>query len=113
MNKYEDGGTSDLGNSVIIDLDDTPIKTATGDLATDRTPLLAYPNPTTGAIFITAPRDVNNSEIAVIDITGRKVMSQKIVGISKGDPIEISLAALRPGIYVIRIDGQSVKVQRR
>ena len=113
LNKYEDGGTSNLGNTVTIDLDDTPISTATSELTAAQSPLVAYPNPTTGAIYITAPHNVNNSEIAVIDVTGRKVMSQKINGISKGEPIEISLAALRPGIYIIRMDGQSVKVQRQ
>ena len=111
LNKYEDGGTSDLGNSVVIDLDDTP--TATSELSATKAPLHAYPNPTTGAIYITAPRNIDHSEIIVIDISGRKVMSQTISNISKGEPIELSLAALRPGIYIIRLDGQSVKVQRR
>lgn len=111
LNKYDDGGTSSIGNSVVIDLDDTP--TATSEQAPKQTPLHAYPNPTTGAIYITAPSNINTAEITVTDITGRKVMSQKINNILKGENIELSLAALRPGVYIIRLGGQSIKIQKQ
>ncbi len=110
LNRYNDA-TSGIGNSVIIDLDDTP--TATSEQQRTQTPLVAYPNPTTGAISITAPSNIQNSEITVTDIAGRKVMSQKISGLLKGETIELSLAALRPGIYIIKLGGQSVKVQKQ
>ena len=110
LNKYDDA-TSNIGNSVVIDLDDTP--TATSEQLRPQTPLLAYPNPTTGTISITAPSDISNSEITVTDMSGRKVMSQRINNILKGETIEISLATLRPGIYIIRLGGQSVKVQKQ
>ena len=110
LNKY-DNATSNIGNSVVIDLDDTP--TATSEQLRPQTPLLAYPNPTTGAISITAPYNISKSEIIVADITGRKVMSQEINNIAKDETIELSLAALRPGIYIIRLGSQSVKIQKR
>jgi len=110
LNRYDDA-TSNIGNSVVIDLDDTP--TATSEHRRPQTQLAAYPNPTTGAISISAPYDIIKSEIKVLDITGREVMSQKISNIHKGNPIVISLAALRPGVYIIRLDGQSLKVQKR
>jgi hypothetical protein len=111
LNKYSDGGISNIGNSVVIDLSD-PV-TATTELKYDNAPLIAFPNPTTGMINITVPHNIENSEIAVIDVTGRKVMSRKINMIAKNENIEISLAALRPGVYIIRLDGHSVKVQKR
>jgi hypothetical protein len=49
----------------------------------------------------------------VTDMTGRKIMSQRINNILKGETIELSLATLRPGIYIIRLGGQSVKVQKQ
>jgi hypothetical protein len=110
LNRYDDA-TSNIGNSVVIDLDDTP--TATSEQLRPQTPLVAYPNPTTGNVFITASRDIDHSEIIVADLTGRKVMVRKINNIPKGENIELSLAALRPGVYIIRLDGQSVKVQKR
>ena len=114
LNKYDDA-TSSIGNSVVIDINDTPISTPTptSEQIADRTPLAAYPNPTTGAIRITASHNINNSEIVVADMTGRKAMSQKVSNISKGETFEISLAALRPGIYIIRLDGQSIKIQKQ
>ena len=111
LNKYSDGGISNIGNSVVIDLSD-PI-TATNELKYDHAPLIAYPNPTTGMINITVPHNIENSEIVVFDVTGRRVMSRKINMISKNENIEISLAALRPGVYIIRLDGHSVKVQKK
>jgi hypothetical protein len=110
LNRYDDA-TSNIGNSVVIDLDDTP--TATSEKASKQTPLIAFPNPTTGAISITAPSAIIKSEIIVMDMTGRKVMSQKINNIPKGENIELSLAALRPGVYIIRLGGQSIKIQKQ
>lgn len=110
LNRYDDA-TSNIGNSVVIDLDDTP--TATSEQLRPQTPLVAYPNPTTGAISITAPSAIIKSEIIVLDMTGRKVMSQKINNIPKGENIELSLAALRPGVYIIRLGGQSIKIQKQ
>lgn len=111
LNQYSDGGISNIGNSVVIDLSD-PV-TATTELKYDNAPLIAFPNPTTGMINITVPHNIENSEIAVIDVTGRKVMSQKINNIPKGENIELSLAALRPGVYIIRLGGQSIKIQKQ
>ncbi|MCR5453686.1 MAG: choice-of-anchor J domain-containing protein [Bacteroidales bacterium] len=111
LNNYEDGATSGIGNSVVIDLDDT--KTDTNELNSHQEPLVAYPNPTSGTIYITAPHNISSAAIHVYDITGRSVMMQNVSGVAKGEPIELSLAALRTGVYVIRLGGKTVKIQKQ
>ncbi len=113
INQYNDGAYSNIGNSIVIDLDDSPIPTAARELTPAQTPLIAYPNPTTGAISIAAPYNIGDEAIMVYDMTGRKVMSQRISNINKGDTIELSLAALRTGVYIIRLGNQTVKIQKQ
>ncbi|MBR3075504.1 MAG: T9SS type A sorting domain-containing protein, partial [Bacteroidales bacterium] len=66
---------------------DSPIPTAARELTPAQTPLIAYPNPTTGAISIAAPYNIGDEAIMVYDMTGRKVMSQRISNINKGTDV--------------------------
>ena len=111
LNTYDDGATSNFGNSVVIDLSDPT--TATSEHKQPQKTLKAYPNPSTGSIYITASHNIEHSDLIITDITGRKVMTQKISGIAKGETFEIQIDALRPGMYTIIIDRETAKIQKQ
>jgi hypothetical protein len=113
LNVYEGGATSGIGNSIVIDLNHTTTTTPTAELNPSSETLVAYPNPTSGVVYIVAPHDIRQAEILVYDLAGRKVMSQRVGGVSKGENIELSLAALRTGVYIIRIGNQTLKIQKQ
>lgn len=110
LNLYEDGGTSNIGNSVTIDLNGT--RTPTSELKPQGVQLTAYPNPTTGVISLTIPEDIASSVIEIFDANGRKVLTRPVDHLSKGDTIEISIAALKNGLYILRLDGETIKIQK-
>ena len=111
LNTYDDGATSNFGNSVVIDLSDPT--TATSEHKQPQKTLKAFPNPSTGSIYITASHNIEHSDLIITDITGRKVMTQKISGIAKGETFEIKIDALRPGMYTIIIDRETAKIQKQ
>ena len=113
LNVYEGGATSGIGNSIVIDLNHTTTTTPTAELNPSSETLVAYPNPTSGVVYIVAPHDIRQAEIFVYDLAGRKVMSQRVGGVSKGENIELSLAALRTGVYIIRLGNQTLKIQKQ
>ncbi len=65
-----------------------------------------YPNPAVDRIMLALPEFAGEQvEVRIIDTTGKKVFSVKEK--LKADRIEVSDLQLKPGIYVIRILGES------
>lgn len=59
------------------------------------------PNPTTGKVSVVFPIAFQGTkELKVIDLLGRTIMTSQSVGTS----IELDLANLKPGSYIVRID---------
>jgi serine protease len=63
-----------------------------------------YPNPTAGRLRVALPASVGPATAQVLDALGRPVAT---VSLPSGGG-EMSLAALPPGIYVVRIIGTSL-----
>ena len=73
----------------------------------DMSKLNIYPNPVVDKLFIaTANMDLNS--IAVIDVNGRNVISQK-----SGDLNEIDVSNLNSGMYFIRIESASGNIVKK
>lgn len=71
----------------------------------DRASAVAYPNPTSGKVYINI-REAGKS-IQVFDITGRML---KEVGLDDGS---IDLSDVPQGIYLLKVEEQSIKVVKR
>lgn len=75
-----------------------------------------YPNPTTGLLTLelAGSRNMAETEVAIYNLTGKKVMMQKIAGQMK---YEISLEGMPPGLYLLRIvsgnEAGSVKILKQ
>lgn len=68
--------------------------------------LIAYPNPTKGELNLLLPQ-ANFSEIRIIDITGRVVMSQTVKSNGNGEEL-INLSGLNKGIYFVTVKGDVI-----
>lgn len=61
-----------------------------------------YPNPSNGVVNIQSRFGVNEAQVSIYDMNGRKIMSQKI---EMADTGSIHAENLTPGIYMIKIEG--------
>ena len=75
-----------------------------GDMAS--TTVTVYPNPTSSTLNISGCR---SRHAEMYDMTGQKVAQWDI----PSDHHQISTAGLTTGIYVLRIDGQSIKIIKK
>lgn len=66
--------------------------------------LRVYPNPAQSTLFIESDEDVN---FVVLDINGREILSGRI---SAESSEEISIASLKPGIYILKVGHQYLKI---
>ncbi|MCP4413979.1 MAG: T9SS type A sorting domain-containing protein, partial [Gammaproteobacteria bacterium] len=71
----------------------------------------AYPNPVTDRLIINLESEPNSENVYLIDILGKVSLIQAV---SKGERIvEVDMAELNSGIYIIRVDmGDSSKLFR-
>lgn len=69
-----------------------------------------YPNPATSSISISSNELLENSELRVFDITGKKVFSQQLGGKTQHD---IDIRHLTAGVYFVSLGTQTVKLIKR
>ncbi|MDQ2772053.1 MAG: cellulase family glycosylhydrolase [Bacteroidota bacterium] len=62
-----------------------------------------YPNPVSGILTYQLPAGVASHRLSVLDTTGREVLSQAFAAV--GEQHTVDLAALRPGLYLVRLVG--------
>ncbi len=70
-----------------------------------------YPNPTTGVVYIETAETIKNSNLSIIDLTGRILLTQALNG---KNIFQIDASILSEGIYIVNIgknDG-TVSTQR-
>ncbi|MEQ8552574.1 MAG: endo-1,4-beta-xylanase [Cyclobacteriaceae bacterium] len=91
-------GVSDGVHIVNVEVVITP----TSNVLSDKplTELLIYPNPSQGTLFIQSPIYFN--DISVYDISGREVIQQQLVQMTKQAKIEVNR---KPGIFYIQLSG--------
>lgn len=65
---------------------------------------IVYPNPSNGEINIKSRVDISDATIAIYDMNGRKVFSQKV---ELHQTATINASGLNTGIYVMQIDGDN------
>lgn len=65
---------------------------------------IVYPNPSNGELSIKSRVDVGEATIAIFDMNGRKVFSQKV---ELHQTATINATGLTSGIYVMQIDGDN------
>ena len=74
--------------------------------------LIVYPNPTTGRLFIKNQGDLPIDKIAIFDLSGKKIQSNKAYTSS-----ELDLNYLETGIYILKLSSSknttSIKVVKR
>lgn len=74
--------------------------------ATDDQPLVVYPNPTTGTLFIQA---APGTTLTLFDISGRLLLQQCATASTTSIPVDL----LRPGIYLLRANSQVYKIVKQ
>ena len=62
-----------------------------------------YPNPATKLVNISFSEDAGATDVALYDITGKKVYGQSITGIDNGHTETVNINMLSPGIYTLKI----------
>ena len=78
--------------------------------------LEVYPNPTSGAVsFDVSVAEVQHARVAVYDLLGRRVHTAFEGTLQAGAavPVQADLSALAAGLYVVRLEGESVSETRR
>ena len=68
-----------------------------------------YPNPTSDFVTLEMPYDADECPLEVISMTGQVVLQQKIYPNSGMISEVIDLSKVPKGLYMIRIDGRSLK----
>ncbi len=87
-------------NKIVISK--VPILTSSGNIRFQkRNSLNIYPNPTNGILFVDLNPIINiNDQISVYDITGRHILSQRILE----NPVQINCTGFQRGIYIIKCE---------
>ncbi|MBL0341845.1 MAG: T9SS type A sorting domain-containing protein [Bacteroidetes bacterium] len=78
------------------------LSTGIVDLSVDTNSLIVYPNPTSNQITIEG--FVMNSEIKILDITGKIIYSQKLSNTQK---IEVNTSDFAEGVYLVKIQTEN------
>lgn len=73
---------------------------------------LVYPNPVTGNYLYAAPTyGTAPAQVTVLDINGRSCYSSKLpLGSTGNSPIEIPVATLKAGLYVLKISNANGEI---
>lgn len=66
-----------------------------------------YPNPvSTGRLYVTS-KSVQSKEVEIFDVLGKRVMQASVSG------RELSIAALTPGVYIIKVkEGEATATRK-
>jgi hypothetical protein len=89
-------GTCTASDSLVITfLDCTGIAEGTG-----MSPMIVYPNPTTGAITLALSDWTRDAALCIYDLQGKLQVNRKLAGESV---VEIDLSGFPAGIYLIRV----------
>lgn len=67
-----------------------------------------YPNPTTGLVYIQMINGQEINDVHVMDIQGREVFTSPTI--KANDLMQLSLKTLPSGIYILQLNGESVKL---
>ncbi len=69
--------------------------------------LSIYPNPvSTGRLYVTS-KSVQSKEVEIFDVLGKRVMQASVSG------RELSIAALTPGVYIIKVkEGEATATRK-
>lgn len=87
-------------------------------VATDDDPALSafevYPNPASGTATVTlAVRESGPVRVAIYDVLGRQVAVAFDEAVASSARVDLDTAALTPGAYVVRVEGEGFVVTRR
>lgn len=93
----------------LVTLKLTVVVDHTGIATYERAIISAYPNPTNGQISIQLASQAQNSDMFLYDLQGRLLMSQK----AYGETISLNLESFNAGIYLLKVDNQTVKIIKR
>ena len=76
------------------------------------TSLVAYPNPTSGKVFVTFTSDRNAKySLKVVDVIGRVLISENISAVSGYNEKEINLENVAKGLYLVSVQTEGGEVQ--
>ena len=78
-----------------------------GEVNYGKSDFVIYPNPTTGVLTIYSKQNDTGIEIEVLDLQGKKVLTQKVDQVDGQDMIKLDLNILAEGIYLLRIISDS------
>lgn len=73
----------------------------------------AFPNPTTGELFVSTGRMTGSADLAVFAVDGRLMFRRQAEVEEQGDPIRLDLAQLKPGVYFLEIRTDAGRVTER
>jgi hypothetical protein len=89
-----------------VDLTGDPIDESTASVSDfSNGKIRLYPNPATDKVYVSLPEAVTNANVAIVDISGKKVLSKTI----SGSTIEIDVHTLAKGTYILRMNENSGK----
>ncbi len=75
--------------------------------------IFLFPNPTKGIFNIATTGITGNLEINIIDISGRILRSEKLIGVKDGYVKEIDISMLAKGVYYIRLKNNDIIILRK
>jgi hypothetical protein len=108
FNIYEDGGISNIGNSVTINTF-PPTSTNTSDIIpSSSSKVIAFPNPVQDILYVNIPSS-NNTEVKIFDILG-KLIGTQIVSPTIDGLLQIYTQNLKSGLYIISIGNTRIKI---
>ena len=92
----------------------TTVSCREGDAANTSTVLQLYPNPATTVVNIryTAVNN-SNTEVKVLDITGRTVIQQSVTCINGINDLQLDMGKLSKGPYIIHLTNAGISTQKR
>ena len=79
----------------------------------DKTNFNIYPNPTGGQLTIVADKDLSNFKIQGYDAQGKLVFEKSGVALKENESLQIDVAALPKGIYLLQIFSEGSVVGKR
>ncbi len=79
----------------------------------NETGMAVYPNPTRGNVFINTGTSTGDMLITLVDATGRQPYSKLISTSGTAQTLELDLAGLSEGMYILLAEGEDVKFRQR
>jgi PKD repeat protein len=72
----------------------------------EENPVIIYPNPTQGNLFIRFFREFSSVNIIIQDLTGRSILEKQLNAIDLYSPSRLDLSQLQKGIYFISVKAE-------